>query len=42
MTDYGVRPPVSEWQPHFQVRPLTAYRPALHGTFTYPGPFDRL
>lgn len=41
-TDYGVLAPVPEWQPHFQVRPLSAYDPALRGTFTYPEPFDRL
>ena len=39
--DYGIDPPRPEWHPHFQVRVLTAYRPALRGTFTYPEPFDR-
>jgi putative acetyltransferase len=29
------------WQPHFQVRVLSAYHPRLRGTFTYPEPFDR-
>jgi putative acetyltransferase len=41
-TDYGIAPPVAQWQPHFQVRPLTAYRPAIRGTFRYAEPFDRL
>jgi putative acetyltransferase len=41
-TDYGVRPPIPGWRPIFQVRPLTAYHPALHGTFTYAQPFDHL
>lgn len=40
--DYHITPPVAQWRPHFQVRPLTAHDPALHGTFTYPEPFDRL
>jgi putative acetyltransferase len=41
-TDYGITPAVAQWRPHFQVRPLTAYLPAVRGTFTYPEPFDRL
>jgi putative acetyltransferase len=40
-TEYQISPPKPEWQPHFQVRVLTAYRPGLHGTFAYPEPFDR-
>ncbi|MFC0437518.1 GNAT family N-acetyltransferase [Kutzneria buriramensis] len=39
--EFGIRPPVAEWQPHFQVRPLTAYSPTIRGTFTYATPFDR-
>jgi len=39
--EHGIEPPRPEWRPHFQVRVLTAYRPALRGTFTYPEPFDR-
>lgn len=39
--EYGITPPVAEWQPHFQVRPLAAYSPSLRGAFTYPEPFDR-
>jgi putative acetyltransferase len=39
---YAIQPPVPEWQPHFQVRTLTGYRPSLGGTFRYPAPFDRV
>jgi putative acetyltransferase len=39
---YGISPPVPAWRPHFQVRPLAAYRPSLRGEFAYPEPFDRL
>lgn len=40
-TDYQITPPKPEWQPHFQVRPLTSYQPSIRGPFTYPEPFDR-
>jgi putative acetyltransferase len=40
--EYGITPPVPEWAPHFQVRALAAYDPALHGEFAYPMPFDRV
>ena len=40
-TVYQITPPRPQWQPHFQVRVLSAYRPGLRGTFTYPEPFDR-
>jgi putative acetyltransferase len=40
--DYNIALPVAQWRPNFQVRPLTAYDPAVHGTFTYPEPFDGL
>ncbi len=40
--DYHIAPPVAQWRPHFQVRSLTSYDPTLHGTFTYPEPFDHL
>jgi putative acetyltransferase len=40
--EYGVIPPVAGWRPHFQVRTLSAYDPALRGTFAYPAPFDRV
>jgi putative acetyltransferase len=39
--EYEVTPPRPHWQPHFQVRVLTAYAPGLRGTFAYPEPFDR-
>jgi putative acetyltransferase len=38
---YQITPPVPHWQPHFQVRVLSAYQPRLRGPFTYPEPFDR-
>jgi putative acetyltransferase len=41
-TDYGITPPVPQWQPHFQVRTLSGYQPRLAGTFAYPGAFDRV
>jgi len=40
-TEYQITPPRPEWRPHFQVRVLTAYQPALRGPFAYPEPFDR-
>jgi putative acetyltransferase len=40
--EYGVEPPVPDWRPHFQVRPLSAYRPSLRGPFAYAEPFTRL
>ena len=40
--EYGIAPPVPRWQPHFQVRVLTGYRPEVRGTFAYPEPFDRV
>jgi putative acetyltransferase len=40
-TTRQITAPRPEWQPHFQVRVLTAYRPSVSGTFTYPEPFDR-
>jgi putative acetyltransferase len=39
--EYQIMPPRPEWQPHFQVRVLTCYRPSLRGRFAYPEPFDR-
>ncbi len=39
---YRIRPPVPGWEPHFQVRALTAYRASLAGTFRYPEAFDRV
>lgn len=40
--EYGITPPRPEWAPHFQVRTLAAYHPALRGAFAYAEPFDRL
>jgi putative acetyltransferase len=40
-TEYQITPPRPEWQPHFQIRVLSEYRPGLHGMFTYAEPFDR-
>ena len=39
--DYQITPPVADWQPHFQVRLLTAYQPSVRGPFRYAEPFDR-
>jgi putative acetyltransferase len=41
-TDHGIQPPVPEWLPHFQVRPLTAYLRTMRGTFAYAEAFNRL
>jgi putative acetyltransferase len=40
--DHHIAAPVAEWEPHFQVRTLTAFNPRTAGTFTYPAPFDQL
>jgi len=40
-SEYGILPPDRNWQEHFQVRTLSAYRP-LSGTFAYAEPFNRL
>jgi putative acetyltransferase len=39
--DYQITPPVPSWEPHFQIRPLAAYRPSVRGAFRYAEPFDR-
>jgi putative acetyltransferase len=41
-SEYGITPKHPEWGEHFQVRPLTAYDPAVRGEFAYPEPFDRV
>jgi len=41
-SEYGITPKHPEWRPHFQVRTLTGYDPAVRGEFAYPEPFDRL
>ena len=38
--EYQITPLVAEWQPVFQVRVLTGYRPEVRGTFRFAGPFD--
>lgn len=40
--EYGITPPVADWEPHFQVRPLHGYDPAVRGGFAYPEPFSRV
>ena len=39
---YGIIAPHPQWEPHFQVRTLAAYDPAVQGAFAYPEPFDRI
>lgn len=39
---HGIHPPEPGWAEHFQVRPLTAHRPEITGTFRYADPFTRL
>jgi putative acetyltransferase len=41
-SEYGIRPGPAEWEPHFQVRTLTFYDPAVRGEFSYSEPFDRI
>ncbi|MFC6094173.1 GNAT family N-acetyltransferase [Saccharothrix lopnurensis] len=38
----GITPPIPEWAPHFQARPLSSHHPALRGTFHYAHPFTTL
>lgn len=38
----GILPPVSEWEPHFQVRRLTTWEGDLIGTFRYAPAFSEL
>jgi putative acetyltransferase len=40
--ELGVNPPVAAWAPHFQARVLGNPRSALHGTFRYAQPFNKL
>ncbi len=40
--EYGIVPPVPEWRPYFQARPLSAFTPAHRGRFAYAEPFDRV
>ncbi len=34
--EHGIVAPVDDWRPYFMVRPLTAYRPSMRGTFAFP------
>jgi putative acetyltransferase len=38
---YNLVPPVSAWEPYFQIRRLTAWTPSIAGTFQYAPPFER-
>ena len=40
--DLGITPPVAEWAPNFQARPLAACTAAIRGPFTYAAPFMEL
>lgn len=40
--EFAIEPPVAAWRPHFQVRPLSKYYPAIQGAFAYAEPFDRI
>ncbi len=40
--ELGVEPPVPDWAPHFQARPLNAYRTDLRGSFSYAEAFGGL
>jgi putative acetyltransferase len=40
--EYGITPPVDEWAPHFQARPLHAWTSELRGRFAYAEPFSRI
>ena len=41
-SELGIVSPVAEWGAHFQARPMSAYDPAVRGTFRYAGPFNDL
>ena len=40
--EYGITPPVAEWDPHFQARPLGTSGEVPSGAFRYAEPFNRL
>jgi putative acetyltransferase len=40
--ELGIEPPVREWTPDFQARPLTGHRPEMTGRFRYAPPFGDL
>jgi putative acetyltransferase len=41
-TDLGIHPVTGSGSEAFQARPLTTYRPEIHGTFHYSAAFDGL
>jgi len=41
-SEYGITPAVPAWEPHFQVRVLSACKAGVRGIFAYPEPFERL
>jgi putative acetyltransferase len=41
-TQLGIEPPDPAWGDHFQIRPLTSYRPAIVGRFRYAPAFEKL
>ncbi|THA25857.1 N-acetyltransferase [Streptomyces sp. RKND-216] len=41
-TEYGIAPPDPAWTTAFQVRTLSAYDPAMRGTFAYAEPFSQV
>lgn len=41
-TDLGVVPPETDWGPHFQVLPLSAWSDSITGSFRYSAPFDEI
>jgi len=40
--EFQITPGKPAWEPHFLVRPLAAYDPAVRGEFAYSEPFGRL
>ena len=40
--EFGIVPPDLSWDTYFQVRPLTAYDPAVRGAFAYAEPFNHI
>ncbi len=41
-SDVRIEAPDPTWGRYFQVRPLTAFNPAMVGKYRYPAPFERL
>lgn len=40
--EFGITPPVAEWAPHFQARPLSTCAEVPSGAFRYAEPFNRI